>query len=517
MLNRIPRLLAFALLCLQAAIPWTAHYFVTQDGPAHLYGGVVVGDLLTNSHSPYHAVYAVRHGILPNWSSTIILAALSALAGAGHAEQVFTSGLTVLTFFAFAYTAKRLYPDGHCWSPLGNVLLVTFFFTRGYYNFQLGMALGLFLLGYGIAHLKDLSARHAAILTVGWVALFFTHILPTALWTIAMLVVALWVYAPLLRRRDLTRPLMLAASVLPAILLLAVYCSTIAGGALPPNTLDALRTFPKYLFQVATAGTGLMRYLPAVMLVLLVVSVARWRAADWRSVPGGMLAALFAIFGVYLFLPDAGYTGGGEIKVRVAWAVCFLIGLLSTAKLPPVWRSAVSVVLAVMVVACSLSVIRTNSSASRMSREYDAVFDGVPAGATLVRLRYPIPAASAAAGIPEGLLYLPLLHVDSLAAAERRFIAITDYQAPSGVFPFVFQPRFSKADQWAIWTLDDSSLDGSARLDRLRALFPADAYYLILGEDRSSLDVAGSMAVLESWGKHLVRSAGNPPFARLYH
>jgi len=43
--HAVPAALAFALLVAQAALPWTAKHFVTQDGPSHLYNAPVVKDL----------------------------------------------------------------------------------------------------------------------------------------------------------------------------------------------------------------------------------------------------------------------------------------------------------------------------------------------------------------------------------------------------------------------------------------------------------------------------------------
>jgi len=54
--NAVPAALAFALLVAQAALPWTAKHFVTQDGPSHLYNALVVKDLVLDSHSAYAPV-----------------------------------------------------------------------------------------------------------------------------------------------------------------------------------------------------------------------------------------------------------------------------------------------------------------------------------------------------------------------------------------------------------------------------------------------------------------------------
>ncbi|MDQ6665155.1 MAG: hypothetical protein M3Z23_12260, partial [Acidobacteriota bacterium] len=70
----LPAILSFALLALQAAIPWTARHFVTQDGPSHLYTATIAKDLLLHRDSPYAAVYKFQPELVPNWTTTVLLA-----------------------------------------------------------------------------------------------------------------------------------------------------------------------------------------------------------------------------------------------------------------------------------------------------------------------------------------------------------------------------------------------------------------------------------------------------------
>src|SRR5258707_1816456 len=70
--NPVPAALAFALMVAQAALPWTAKHFVTQDGPSHLYNAVVVKDLALDSHSSYAAVYAIQRKFVSNWGTVVV-------------------------------------------------------------------------------------------------------------------------------------------------------------------------------------------------------------------------------------------------------------------------------------------------------------------------------------------------------------------------------------------------------------------------------------------------------------
>src|SRR3981081_436031 len=150
--SRLPTILAFSLLAFQAAIPWTAKHFLTQDGPSHLYTALVAKDLLLHRDSPYVAVYMWKPTFSTHWSTTVVLNGSAFLFGAEHAERFLASFCIVAGFFAFSYLRRSLDPRRSPWSPVTNFLLNTWFLWIGFYNFYLGMALCAFLVGYAVRH-----------------------------------------------------------------------------------------------------------------------------------------------------------------------------------------------------------------------------------------------------------------------------------------------------------------------------------------------------------------------------
>ena len=513
--RKIPAILAFALLGFQAALPWTARQFVTEDGPSHVYESIVARDLLLSPQSPYHSVYMVQHGPIPNWTSTALLALFASIAGARHAEQLLVSFLMVFGFYAFSYAARGFPGAPARWTPLANALLMTFFLTRGYYNLQLGMMFGLLILGYAVRHMEDITRTRAAILGICWIVLFFTHLLPAVLVLMAFLAMAAWVHAPRCRWASLA---LLAASAIPTVALVIWYARGLRSAGAPSNAMAALRGFPSYLFWVSSGYAGHQAYLFPGLLGLLIVALVYIKGADWMTARGGLAIAAAVTFGLYLFIPDEGFGGGGEIKVRVAWAALLFAGVLAASVSIPrrIWIG-FSVFFAAATLVSISTVTTVNTRASRFVDEYETALSRIPAGSTVLRLYYPMPFNSEQFGIPADLLFLPLLHTDSAVAAERRYIELSNYEAAARIFPIVFQPRFSPGDQWLLWTLDNSGKDGSQRLERLRQTLPvAIDYYVLLGED-SGPDVPQVRRELESAGKRVVGSAGDPPFVRVYH
>jgi hypothetical protein len=173
----LPATLAFALLALQMSIPWTARYFVTQDGPSHLYGATIARDLaLHHRDSVYSPWYTLQRAILPNITATFLLAIAESIAGPAHAEQALASVAILAGFLAFCYASRALSPGSTPWTPVANFLMQTWFLWLGFYNFYLGMALMAFPIGFYFRHAGGLGLRRAAALAAGLVVLFFTHI-----------------------------------------------------------------------------------------------------------------------------------------------------------------------------------------------------------------------------------------------------------------------------------------------------------------------------------------------------
>src|SRR4051794_11443401 len=265
---RLPTVLAFGLLALQAAIPWMAVSFVTQDGPSHLYTALVARDLLLNPNSPYAAVYQFQAKLLTNWSTTVLLNIAEVLFGAQDAEHAVATFCIVLGFFGISYLRWSLDPYRSPWSPITNFLLCSWFLWIGFYNFYLGMAIFPFLAGYYIRHARQMTVRRSVLIAAGLVLLFFTHVLSLGLALLAIAMVAGWMYliAPLMAAheqrfvdviRSAAGPLgWVFVSMLPALVLLAIFIKGSGQSAdYDASIAWAWRSFPMHAFASGQGRT----------------------------------------------------------------------------------------------------------------------------------------------------------------------------------------------------------------------------------------------------------------------
>jgi hypothetical protein len=531
--SRLPAILSFALVAIQMAVPWTAHHFVTQDGPSHVYAATIARELLLHPRtSNYAALYEI-HATVPNWTSTVVLAIAASVAGPEHAQQLLVSVSILLGFFGFCYLARALAPEYSPWFPVFNFLLQTWFLWMGFYNFYLGMALLPYPIGFYIARAGRLTWRRALAVAIGLLILFVTHIVAAAIAILAISVIAFWinVIAPIAlaaRPRERWLPsapclrelAMLLAAIVPVIILASLFVRGASTTAEPyqPQALTALKNFPMEVFVAGTSRFGRQIFLWPIVLCYIVAGLFCMTKQEWFSPRGGMSVAALLMFAIYLLVPNFGF-GGSAVKDRFSLAF-FVLGLvaassvvrLRTAKLP------LALYAAALVFAGSLSAARTARSMSAAADEYLSVANQLPSGSTLIRLRYPTPDAAARYGY-QGARRNPLYHLDALAATVCRCIDLSDYEAISKVFPVVYRQKIAIDQQYGLWSLERPGPDALRTVTGLRQSLPVPIDFVLLVGDDHSPDAlhSGMPEMMEYLGSNMYLLAVSPNrLVRLY-
>src|SRR5438128_307359 len=146
-LNRgVSNFLAFSLLVFQAILPWTARYYLTMDGPSHLYNARAIASVIFDPSSPYARFYPLCTALSTNWGTVLLFNVVSWFT-VERAEAVVATLSVISAFFCFHYLIRSLDP-GAAWSPLVNLLTVSWFLWAGFYNFYLATAILALAVGY---------------------------------------------------------------------------------------------------------------------------------------------------------------------------------------------------------------------------------------------------------------------------------------------------------------------------------------------------------------------------------
>ncbi|HSO74783.1 MAG TPA: hypothetical protein VLU47_08090 [Blastocatellia bacterium] len=223
----------FYFLCLAAPVLiaiWFVPWFVTQDGPLHLYNAYLTS-ALSEENSPLAEFYAPRGGVLPYVGVYKLLAGLMSIMSARAADRF----LMMLTSIGFAGSVVWLR-----WRvagseglpivvPLVLLLAVSHLWLLGLYSFLLGASLFSVTMGMWWIWRNNLTAARAVIIG-GVLALgYLFHIVSTGICVFALVVLAVATPGTNVRKRLLWT----AASVAPSVILVISFSALMktSGGA----------------------------------------------------------------------------------------------------------------------------------------------------------------------------------------------------------------------------------------------------------------------------------------------
>jgi hypothetical protein len=183
--------LAAALAPALAAI-WSVAYFVTQDGPAHLYNAQILVWSFDAS-SPFRDVFTVHWQPIPNWAGHLVLAGLMAVFPAWVADRVIMS-LTLAGFAASILWLRWRVAGERGMVPaalLAALLGMNLAWILGFTSFLLGACLFPVTLGFWWPNRDRLDARRLLALTALLILGYFSHVVSVGLTVLALVVLSL--------------------------------------------------------------------------------------------------------------------------------------------------------------------------------------------------------------------------------------------------------------------------------------------------------------------------------------
>jgi hypothetical protein len=222
-LSRSLAIVALGLTPALAAV-WSVRWFVTQDGPAHVYNASILAASL-HADSPYRAFYEVHWRPLPNWAGHLALMGLLQIVSPRIADKILTS-LTLAGFAAsiawLRAVVERERPsqtggevDGDApagWGPwiapslLTAILGLNMTWLFGFTSFLLGASLFPITLGIWWGGRNQLSPSRAVALMGLIVAGYFAHLVSLGLTVVGLLVLAITSPRAPLRAHGATSP-----------------------------------------------------------------------------------------------------------------------------------------------------------------------------------------------------------------------------------------------------------------------------------------------------------------------
>ncbi len=458
---RVERGLFVLLLGLHLGPVWASRYFLTTDGPEHLYNAWVLKTMLLDPQSTFHTLLAFNPNPEPNYLGHLLLAALLTGLPPWLAEK------TVLTLYVAGMPLALRYLV-RSWQPAAGFLAVLAFpfvysavFQWGFYNFCLGLVLVLLSLGYWKRHLAGaagLPKRRVAGLLGLVTLLYMAH--PLA-YLVGGLLLGLLVLEQLATgpapggagwARAAAQLGAVGLAFLPTLPLLGWYFWRKGGEGNGPAAPLGWRRHAFDLLQLEPLRYMDPAELPFRLLVaaslLGVLAYAAWQhgrgralAPVWAWLAGsGLLAA------AYLVVPDA-LAGGSIIRPRLG-LLCYLLVLGGLATVP----YAPAVRWAVLVGGAGVAGTMLGFRASRYRglqadlAEYCSAAAYLRPGSALAPLEFARPRRRPG-GPPGGSYLAAFTHAAGYLAVERNLVNYENYEAQTGYFPLVWRPGQERLSQ----------------------------------------------------------------------
>ncbi|HEY0977239.1 MAG TPA: hypothetical protein VGE21_07190 [Flavobacteriales bacterium] len=347
---------------------WCAPWYVSLDGPCHLYNARLLHDLLQGD--PYTTTFFVLNPFPePYWSGQLLMAlGFSVLPGWLVEKLVFTT-IILGTAFAFRKLTRTLAPDRPWTALLAMPFLLHYGLPMGFINFGLSLPLLLLTVHWTLTALR--GPVHPLKALVLFTLLYFTHpsTFVVTLGISVMLTLAAWRSAAPTQARRCLRAVVIGAAAGCALLLAYILHHPTARGATARIPVPDLLTWigeGRAFNALGVDGELLTSSICAIVLLVLMTASG---VLLFRRSAGTRVWALLTLCGLaaYLLVPDV-MAGGSSTSPRVLLFLFLLMALWIVATPLPRWTYAG---LAILVLSDAAHTVIQTRSAMDLSRSVE--------------------------------------------------------------------------------------------------------------------------------------------------
>ena len=443
------------LLVVVCVVPvWSTSYFLTTDGPTHVYNARVLLDLATGSDGDfYRQYYEVNPRPEPNWFGHVALAGLLTFLSGAVAEKVFVTAYVAVFAIALWRLLRAIRPGSEFLAIVGLPLAFHRSLHLGFYNFSLSVAFLFLVLERWWTWKRELTRERVLILTFLFLIIYTTHPVGFVYAGVALIEeVVGWsrrTRNPKLRAETRGQTLKLLAALLPTLLLFAEFLWDKRAKPVPrhagPQTLLENLIDLRALVSMTSEEIVWAKALAFLLFGLGVVAlVARVRARALAPVDG-LAFATVASCALY-FLAPGGLAGGGILTPRLA-ILTYVLGLLWVAGAPFGNVVRPIAVVAGVVISVSLVAIKLpwHARAAEACEELLSVAPAIEPRSTVLPLSFDHHGRT-----PEGEPVVENIwlfkHAADYVGTDRPLVMLGNYEGHTGFFPLVWRAERNPFD-----------------------------------------------------------------------
>ncbi|MEI8279702.1 MAG: hypothetical protein WCG87_08040 [Bacteroidota bacterium] len=432
----------FVLLFLISAAPvWVLPYFLTADGPCHLYNAVILNKWLHGQGAYFHQFFNLNTVLFPNWFSHAFLVLLLQFFSHDITAKLIIS--TCLFCFAFgfryyisAFTARQSYLSLWVFPFLWQMVML-----MGFYNYMFSIAIYFWIIGYWFRHRNNMSWLRILVMMFLCTLDYFMHVFGVLLTLMTITLISIsdvfnpknaWqfckIFIPVIPALALT-----AHYILPASDFVKVPFKTLWGNLRSIFTIQNMTEhearYAKILALIIGASTAL-----ALMLVLIKHS----KQKEWR-VP--LLLLIFTL-GFY-FRGNGQALGGGYILERLE-SLNYLFAIIFIASVPLPRYFFYASTIAATVLSCLFVYNRMHSfkEASNMVTDVRTIAPFINDHSVILPLKYTdFPTDTKGHPIAPKIYYFA--HIMETIELKKDVVYLEDYEGFTHYFPLDWKDSIS--------------------------------------------------------------------------
>ncbi|MEQ1745417.1 MAG: hypothetical protein ABMA02_08330 [Saprospiraceae bacterium] len=392
----------FAALLLALLPLWASgQFFVTGDGPCHVYNSKVLLDfMLGRDMDFYDPFYNLNLHAEPNWLSHICLAALQLVLAPEVAEKVFLSAYILVFGFGLRYLLRQINPESVFLSAVGMLFVWHHLLASGFYNFGFSIALLFWVGGYWLRYRNNWTTGRIAALAGLWLLLYFSHAMGTMFSLVFVGSALLIDWLTSIRaegwraavRTHGPNTLRTSLAALPMLAFLTYYwlqAPAITGTDTRPfaDLLEDLVQLKSLILLKSTERDTVKAV--AILIGLLLVMAIGHRTRERRWAVGDFLLLFAAVALWQYFSPENAKAGGLQIPLRVqtfVWLGLFLWA--ATANFPEWVRQNTPGAAFVLLVVLTFLRMPAHRRASELVEDYTWCATQIPARSVVLLLNY---------------------------------------------------------------------------------------------------------------------------------
>jgi hypothetical protein len=168
----------FYLLILIGLVPLIfTKYYLTLDGPGHIYNGNIIKELLLGNHSEFANLFKFNALPVPNWISHFLFACLNLIFPDFISEKIVLGSYLVLFPLFFRKIILWFAPGNKAFSYLGVLFAHNHLLYLGSYNMVFALVAFLATTYFILNHVNKPKFRELAVLTILFLLVYFSHML----------------------------------------------------------------------------------------------------------------------------------------------------------------------------------------------------------------------------------------------------------------------------------------------------------------------------------------------------